>query len=116
MSLSDYSMSEYRDAEFFENVFPLKRNVPDVEPSTISKQLKLPIPRSNDEDPLFEPRRSKRHRIETSFGPDFITAFLVETFEAFGVDALTEEFVSIFLIEEDPKIYQEAVRSIDATF
>jgi len=27
MSLSDFSISEYRDADFFEHVFPLKRNV-----------------------------------------------------------------------------------------
>jgi len=116
MSLSDFSMSEYRDAEFFENVFPLKRNVSDVEHSTVSEQLKLPGPSSNDKDLVSEPRRSKRHRTGISFGPDFITAFLVETFEAFDIDVLTEEFVFIFLIEEEPKTYQEAVRSIDATF
>jgi len=87
-----------------------------VEPSSVSEQLKLPGPSSNDKDLVSEFRRSKRHRIETNFRPDFITAFLVETFEAFDIDALTEELVFIFLIEEDPKTYQEVVRSINATF
>jgi len=29
---------------------------------------------------------------------------------------LTNEFVFLFLLEEDPKTYQEAMRSIDAAF
>ena len=32
------------------------------------------------------------------------------------VDVITKEFVSNFLIEEDPKTYQEAIRCIDAIF
>jgi len=32
------------------------------------------------------------------------------------IEVITEELVSIFLIEEDPKTYQEAVRSIDVAF
>ena len=63
-----------------------------------------------------EPRRSERQRIETSFGPDFITSFLVEVLENFDIDALTDELVSLYLLEEDPKTYQEAMRSIDANF
>ena len=65
---------------------------------------------------ITEPRRSKRCRVETNFRPDFVTAFLVETVDNLDVDVITEEFLSNFLIEEDPETYQEAVRSIDAIF
>ncbi|OIT00787.1 hypothetical protein A4A49_60062, partial [Nicotiana attenuata] len=58
-------------------------------------------------------RRSKRRRIEASFGPDFITTFLTENID---LDVLSDELVSIYLIEEDPKTYSEAMRSIDASF
>jgi len=112
MSLSDYSISEYRDAEFFEHVFSLKKKVPNA----VVDVVNLPASSSDVRDIVTEPRRSKRRRIETSFESDFVTAFLVETFDNLDVDVITEELVSIFLVEEDPKTYQEAVRSIDATF
>ncbi|OIT20171.1 hypothetical protein A4A49_62815, partial [Nicotiana attenuata] len=60
-----------------------------------------------------EHRRSKRRRIEASFGPDFITTFLTENID---LDVLSDELVSIYLIEEDPTTYGEAMRSIDASF
>ena len=60
-----------------------------------------------------EPRRSKRQRIESSFGPDFVTAFLVENND---IDKINYAFVLAFLIEEDPKTYIEAVTSINANF
>ncbi|OIT06158.1 hypothetical protein A4A49_61510, partial [Nicotiana attenuata] len=58
-------------------------------------------------------RRSKRRRIEASFGPDFITTFLTENID---IDILGDELVSIYLIEEDSKTYNETMRSIDANF
>ncbi|OIT19258.1 hypothetical protein A4A49_64716, partial [Nicotiana attenuata] len=58
-------------------------------------------------------RRSKRRRIEASFGPDFITTFLNKNID---LDILSDELVSIYLIGEDPKTYSEAMRSIDASF
>ncbi|OIT29112.1 hypothetical protein A4A49_56014, partial [Nicotiana attenuata] len=58
-------------------------------------------------------RRSKRHRIEGSFGLDFITTFLTENID---LDVLSDELVSIYLIGEEPKIYSEAERLIDASF
>ncbi|OIS98204.1 hypothetical protein A4A49_62341, partial [Nicotiana attenuata] len=58
-------------------------------------------------------RRSKRRRIEASFGHDFITTFLTENID---LDVLSDELVSIYLIEEDPKTCIEAMRSIDASF
>ncbi|OIT38552.1 hypothetical protein A4A49_59382, partial [Nicotiana attenuata] len=60
-----------------------------------------------------ELRRSKRHRIEASFGPDFVTSFLTKDID---FDILNDEFVSIYLIEEDPKTYSEKIRSVDASF
>lgn len=58
-------------------------------------------------------RRSKRCRIEACFGPDFITTFLAENID---LDVLSDELVSIYLIGEDPKTYNETMRSIDASF
>ncbi|OIT01071.1 hypothetical protein A4A49_60148, partial [Nicotiana attenuata] len=60
-----------------------------------------------------ELRRSKRRRIEVSFGPDFITTFLTENID---LDILSDELVSIYLIEKEPKTNIEAMRSIDASF
>ncbi|OIT00146.1 hypothetical protein A4A49_60136, partial [Nicotiana attenuata] len=60
-----------------------------------------------------EHRRSKRRRIEASFSPDFITIFLIENID---LDLLNYELVSTYLIEEDPKTYNETMMSIDANF
>ena len=63
---------ESREATFFENVFPYK-SAPE------STTLKRPLDTTNDDTPVdqepsgLEPRRSKRARIATSFGPDFLT-------------------------------------------
>ena len=81
-----------------------------------SETVNLPASSSGVRVTETEPRRSKRRRIETNFGPDFVTAFLVETIGNLDVDVIIEEFISNFLIEEDPKTYQEAVRSIDSIF
>jgi len=116
MLLNNNVISGHRDAEFFEHVFPLKREVTDVASINPSLSVKMPDSSSNDRASETEPRRSKRHRVETNFGLDFITAFLTESFNSSDVDVITEDFVSNFLIEEDPKTYQEAIKSIDAAF
>jgi len=116
MSLSDYSIFEYRDAEFFEHVFLLKKKAPNVVSDVVPENVNLPTSSSDDRVVVTEPRRSKRLRTETNFGPNFVTAFLVETLNNLDIDVITEELVSTFLIEEDLKTYQEAVRSIDAAF
>ena len=116
MSLSDFSISEYRDVEFFEHVFPSKKDVPHIVPNVGPEHVNLPTSSSSVRDLATEPRRSKRQKAETSFGSDFITSFLIEVLESFDVDALTDEFVFQFLLKEDPKTLQEAMRSIDATF
>ena len=81
-----------------------------------SKTLNLPASSSNVRVTVTEPRRSKRRRIKTNFERDFVTALLVKTLHNLDVDVITDEFVSNFLIEEDLKTYQEAVRSIDVIF
>ena len=63
---------ESREATFFENVFPYK-SAPE------STTLKRPLDTTNDDTLVdqepsgLEPRRSKRARIATSFGPNFLT-------------------------------------------
>ena len=44
---------------------------------------------SDVKDIVTKPRRSKTRRIEISFGPNFVTAFVIETFENLDVDVIT---------------------------
>lgn len=118
MSLSDRSLSESREAEFFENVFPLKKDVVshDVISSTpsTSASTSLQVPTtSSGQDEVVPSRRSKRRRTETSFGPDFITTFLTEVE---NVDKLDELFVCYLLIDDEPKTFEQAMSSIDTSF
>ena len=71
MSLFEFSVSEYRDVEFFEHVFPLKRDVRHV----VSESMNLAASSSSIRELVVEPRRSKRQTTETSFDPSFITSF-----------------------------------------
>ncbi|XP_074293228.1 uncharacterized protein LOC141620194 [Silene latifolia] len=120
-SLSDRSFSEARDAQFFEHVFPLKKDVslsvvPALHVNPVDSSMHTSS--STSVDHAFEPRRSKRPRIEKNFGSDFVRSDSVRTHlteNACDICAYDELF-SAFLIEDDPKIYDEAVRSIDANF
>jgi len=91
MSLNDYSISEYRDAKFFEHVFPLKKEVTDVASVNPSECVNLLASISNDRVSVIDPRRSKRRRVETNFRPDFVTTFLVESVDSLDVDVITED-------------------------
>jgi len=84
----------------------LKKDVPHVVPNVVSKFVNLSASSSGVRELVTEPRRSKRQRIEISFGPNFTISFLVEVLKKFDTDALTDEFMSLFLLEEDPKTYQ----------
>ena len=106
----------FLNVEFLEHVFPLKKKVPNMASDSAPKILNLIASSSDVRVIATEPRRSKRYRIETNFRPNFIATFLVKALENLDVHVIIEEFVSIFLIEEDPITYQEAIRSIDATF
>jgi len=77
MSFNDFSISESRDVGSFEYVFPLKRNTSTTVHETIHVQDNVPLSASSfgARDLGDEPRRGKRSRVETSFGPDFLTSF-----------------------------------------
>lgn len=57
-----------------------------------------------------ESRRSKRPRKEKSFDSNFVTSFLTESC------VLNESLVSVFILEEDLKTYDEAMKFVDAVF
>ncbi|KAA0058520.1 ty1-copia retrotransposon protein [Cucumis melo var. makuwa] len=58
----------------------------------------------------LELRRSKRQRTEKSFGPDFLSTFIVER-----RDEIDCNFTNLYLIDEDPKTYQEVLNSIESS-
>ncbi|KAA0036921.1 ty1-copia retrotransposon protein [Cucumis melo var. makuwa] len=115
MCLNDKTINESRDAEFFKHVFPLKQSLyaPSLsnrmhDPEIVSE---TPVSETVDTPNLsceLEPRRSKRQRTEKSFGPDFLSTFIVER-----RDEIDCNFTNLFLIDEDPKTYQEALNSVD---
>ena len=106
MCLNDNSLCESRDAEFFELVFSLIRTSRMDVASSSNKHL---LTSSNCI--VNEPRRSKRQKTGHSFGPDFLTAFITE-----DQGKINEDFVSIVLVEDDPKTYMKAITSIDSSF
>ncbi|CAJ2637428.1 unnamed protein product [Trifolium pratense] len=91
LRLNDNSICESRNAEFFEQEFPLTKHVNELSFSsnTTSVPLHLPIYSSVANEQVKELRRSKRKRIESSFGPDFVTAFLIENND---VDKVNDAF------------------------
>jgi len=72
----------------------------------------MPASGSVVRESIDNPRRSKIRRVETNFGADFLNTFLIEDF---NVNLLIDELVSALFIEEDPKTFVEAMRSIDAS-
>jgi len=83
--------------------FPLKKKVSNVASDSASEIVNLLASSSDVRVTITEPRRSRRCRTKTYFGPEFVTDFLVETLDNLDVDVITEEFASNFLIEEDLK-------------
>ncbi|KAK9668952.1 hypothetical protein RND81_13G098400 [Saponaria officinalis] len=94
---------ESRDVEFFDHIFQMKLNEP-----SCSSDVFCSYNVAGTNDDLAEPRRSKRARIENSFGPDFITNFLSEY--------VNDEIVNAFILEEDPRTYKEAMQSVGSSF
>ena len=78
------SIIETKNVDFFENIFPWKKN------GQQQVQRNIRIKYSNPLEP--ELRRSKRERKETNLSDDFYT----------------------FLVDDDPKSYKEAMTSFDA--
>ncbi|CAN1159985.1 Uncharacterized mitochondrial protein AtMg00820, partial [Linum perenne] len=54
----------------------------------------------------------KRQRIAPDFGPDFITSFHVES----DTEDSDGDVQDLFLMEEDPKTYEEAMNSPEVSF
>ena len=64
-------------------------------------------------DDVVQPRKSKRRRTETSFGPNFLTTLLTELND---VDEINELVVCYHFFDDEPKAFEEAMSSIDASF
>ncbi|KAA0038001.1 ty1-copia retrotransposon protein [Cucumis melo var. makuwa] len=118
MCLNDKTINESRDAEFFEHVFSLKQSL--YAPS-LSKRMHDPentsivsethvseIVNTSNLRCELELRRSKRQRTEKSFSPDFLSTFIVER-----RDEIDFNFTNLYLIDEDPKTYQETLNSVE---
>ncbi|KAK9714494.1 hypothetical protein RND81_06G098700 [Saponaria officinalis] len=102
---------ESRNAIFVEEIFPLKFYLgPDLTFDAFSHEdndgSSLPRIDTSSEPPL-EPRRSKRSRVEKSFVLDV----LMEEDGRY----LDNELVDMYIVEEDPKTYSEATRSVHAS-
>ncbi|KAM1787604.1 hypothetical protein ACFX11_037980 [Malus domestica] len=67
------TIMETKNADFFENIFPMKLNID----KSVSVFQSLPGFETNANSE-FEPRKSKRARKETNFGDDFYT-FIVDS-------------------------------------
>ena len=108
MSLNDFSICEYKGVEFFEHVFPLKKNIFTAMHETLpmNDNVSMPASISVVRESVDEPKRIKRCRIEISFGSNFLTTILIEDF---GVNFLTDELVFTFFIEEDPQTFAEVM-------
>ncbi|CAN1221891.1 Retrovirus-related Pol polyprotein from transposon TNT 1-94 [Linum grandiflorum] len=112
MRLVDRSICEYRDAEFFEDTFPLK--------SPSAKRVREDFSTSQGqesdseaEEPSSELRRSKRPKIAKNFGDDFIVSFLTS---AENFDLIYSLSTNVFLTEPEPTTYEEAMNSMEASF
>jgi len=89
-----------RDAKCFERIFPMKTSMYKslLATSTSIRDITSSISRYQDL------RRSKSARINTSFGPHFVTAFLVE------INIFDEQTMTAYLMQEDPNTYKEGIR------
>ena len=78
---------ESRDAVFFEDIFPYKR---EIEKTSGKRTHEMVFRDKSPEEPIvnteIEPRRSKRSRISKSFGPDFI---------AYTIDSESQTFKEV---------------------
>lgn len=88
---------ESRDATFFETIFPMKENRASTNQPTLQVEpeptpLVVPEISNEENDSEVVPRRSKRQRIEKSFGNDF----------------------TVYLVDNVPKTLAKAYASLDA--
>jgi hypothetical protein len=91
------TLTESRDATFFEEIFPMQDRV--ATPSEAPQPIPFSLPPVHSEQPIKDcsidaPRRSKRQRTEKSFGDDF----------------------TVYLVDDTPKTLSEAYASLDAEY
>ena len=79
------------DVEFFEEIFPFKERHNEIFKRKIDNSL---LRTQHEQKDDVEPRRSKRARTRTSFGPNFIT----------------------LLTEAEPQTYKEAMSTPKAPY
>ena len=92
-------VTESKDATFFEDIFPMKNTGASSSQANFNPTLELPTHENCEHthvenDSEVAPRRSKRPRIEKSFGDDFI----------------------VYLVDDVPKSISEAYASSDAEY
>ena len=89
---------ESANAEFFEQIFPYKKehgSPKDDQPRVLTKRGdQSRVPTREDTRVDDNPRCSKRQRVSTTFGPDFLT----------------------FMLENEPRTFQEAMASSETAF
>ncbi|GAA0147242.1 hypothetical protein LIER_06990 [Lithospermum erythrorhizon] len=116
MSVTDRTIFEARDAEFFEHIFPLNKIVtnlhivPDVPDESCATNRHASCSTSNLQ--VDELRKSKRARFEKTFGVNLLQT----SFQINSPDLLSDDLISAYIIEKDPTTYNEALKSIDANF
>ncbi|GKB62280.1 zinc finger, CCHC-type containing protein [Tanacetum coccineum] len=108
-SVSINSIIESRDAIFIENRFSSIPRPKDIIPNSVESQ------RNDHSDNVpsetTEPRRGKRARKAKSYGFDF-QLYLVEG----SRNQVGSQYSYYYNIKEDPRTYNEAMQSRDATF
>jgi hypothetical protein len=96
------TLTESRDATFFEEIFPMKDRVAtpsEASTSSVPQPIPFSLPPVHSEQPIEDysidaPQRSKRQRTEKSFGDDF----------------------TVYLVDDTPKTLSKAYASPDAEY
>ena len=108
-SISVNTIIESRDAIFDETRFSSLPRPKDMIPSSCETQNRDHL--SDAPNETYEPRRSKRAKIVKSYGSDF-QLYLVEG----SRDEIGFQYSYCYSIEEDPRTFDEAMRSRDVAF
>ncbi|EXB75595.1 Retrovirus-related Pol polyprotein from transposon TNT 1-94 [Morus notabilis] len=118
LNLDSNVIMESRDVEFAENKFSLDSSI-ELESNVNRPYVDIPGTSTNkrkESMTSFEPRRSQRERKEKDLAPDFISSqaltFLVEG----DRNGVFNKIPLLLNIEEDPKTFNEAMSSRDASF
>ncbi|GJV26366.1 retrovirus-related pol polyprotein from transposon TNT 1-94 [Tanacetum coccineum] len=92
--ISNNTIIEFAEADFFENIFPYKdkeKQISNPRKRVMNDQLSQNETGNNSEIPQenVEPRRSKRAKVTKDFGPDYMT----------------------YIVNEEPQTYKAAMKS-----